>query len=201
VRPGLTKADLTSEAETLRQPLFGNPSILNANGAPLGLGGLRDGSAFAKHGCTRIKDLWSHEERDWKSLSKLGMGYHESNRRWKESITASIPWRPDECAKHPQPGEWIGIPNQNPTSSLDWVYLVLQSGRDTADVIEYKRSAPGERIQATTHQILQLSTANYRQVRILSQDRPGSTFKVTRDPPTPGKKPPLVWVFVWCFVD
>ncbi len=119
VRPGLTKADPTSKAETLKQPLFGNPSILNANGAPLGLGGLRDESAFARHGYTRIKDLWSHEERDWKSLSKLGMGYHESNRRCKESIAASIPWRANECAKHPQPRERIGIPNQNPTSSLD----------------------------------------------------------------------------------
>ncbi|CAK9872041.1 unnamed protein product [Sphagnum jensenii] len=70
MRSGLVKADPTSSVETLRQPLFGNPSILNANGASLGLEGLRDGNAFAKHGCTRIKDLWNHEERDWKGLSK-----------------------------------------------------------------------------------------------------------------------------------
>jgi hypothetical protein len=96
-----------------------NPSILNASGAPLGLEGLRNGNAFARHSCTRIKDLWNLEERNWKSLSKLGMSYHASNRRCKEAITASIPWRPDECASHPQPGEWINIPNPNPASPLD----------------------------------------------------------------------------------
>jgi len=91
VRPKLTKVDPTSLAETLRQPLFGNPSILNASDAPLGLGGLRDGSAFARHGYTKIKDLWNPEERDWKSLTKLRMSYHTSNRKCKEVITASIP--------------------------------------------------------------------------------------------------------------
>lgn len=139
----------------------------------------------------RVKDLWSHEERDWKSLAKLGMSYHVFNRKCKEDIAASIPWRPDEHAKQPQPGEWIGTPNQNPTSPLDWVYLVLQSGRDTTEVIEYKRSTPGGRIQAMTHQNLQLATVSYRQVRILTQERPGSAFKVARDLPVPGKKPPL----------
>jgi len=118
MRLGLIKANPTSSAETLKQSLFGNPSILNASGASLGLEGLRDGSAFARHGCTKIKDLWNPEERNWKSFSKLGMSYHASNRRCKEAITASISWRPDECANHLQPGEWIDIPNPNPTSLL-----------------------------------------------------------------------------------
>jgi hypothetical protein len=73
----------------------------------------------------RIKDLWNPEERDWKNFSKLEMSYHACNRKCKEAITASIPWCPDECASHLQPGEWIGIPNPNPASPLDWVYLVL----------------------------------------------------------------------------
>jgi len=154
MKPGLTKADPTSATETLRQPLFGNPSILNSSGTPLGLGGLRDGNAFASHGCTRVKDLWSHEEKDWKSLAKLGMSYHVFNKKCKEDIAVNIPWHPDGHAKQPQPGEWISTPNQNPTSLLDWVYLVLQSGRNTAEVIEYKRSAPGGRIQATTRRNL-----------------------------------------------
>ncbi len=178
-----------------------NPSIFNASGALLGLGGLRNKNVFARHSCTRIKVLWNLEERDWKSLSKLRMSYLASNRRCKEAITASIPWRPDKCASHPQPGEWIDIPNPNPASPLDWVYLILQSGRDTTDVIEYKRSAPGRRIQATTHQVIQLSTANYRQVRVLSQERSRSTFKVARDPPAPGKKPPLFWIYETGFVQ
>jgi hypothetical protein len=80
VRPTLTKADPTNVAETLRQSLFGNPSILNTSGAPLGIGGLREGSAFACYGCSRIKDLWNHVDKEWKSLSKLGMNYHASNK-------------------------------------------------------------------------------------------------------------------------
>jgi len=50
-------------------------------------------------------------------------------------------------------------------------------------------------------QPIQLATSNYRQVRILTQGKPGSTFKVARDPPAPGKKPPLFWIFESGFVQ
>jgi len=102
VRSGLTKSNPTSAAETLQQPIFGNPSVLNISGTPLGFGGTRDGNAFANHGCTRVKDLWSNAERGWKSLAKLGMSYHENNRKCKEDIAESIPWRPDAYAKQLQ---------------------------------------------------------------------------------------------------
>jgi len=47
-----------------------------------------------------------------------------------------------------------------------------------------------------------LATSNYRQVRILTQEKPSSTFKVARDPPAPGKKPPLFfWIFETGFVQ
>jgi hypothetical protein len=57
VRPGLIKEEPTNNAEILRQPIFGNPLILSESGIPLGLGGLRDGSAFARAGYSRTKDL------------------------------------------------------------------------------------------------------------------------------------------------
>jgi hypothetical protein len=95
------------------QPIFGNPLILNKSGTPLGLGGSKDGSAFMRAGCSRTQDLWNPGAQTWKSLAKLGMSYHENNRKCKEDIAESIPWRPDAYAKQPQPGEWIGIPNQN----------------------------------------------------------------------------------------
>ncbi len=91
VRPGLTKSNPTSAAEILRQPIFGNPSVLNTRGIPLGLGGTRDGNAFANHGYTIVKDLWCNEEKDWKSLAELEMCYHENNRKCKEEIAESIP--------------------------------------------------------------------------------------------------------------
>jgi hypothetical protein len=50
VRSGLIKSDPTNNAEILKQPLFGNPSILNSNDSPLGISSLREGNAFAHSG-------------------------------------------------------------------------------------------------------------------------------------------------------
>jgi len=147
------------------------------------------------------KDLWNPVEKEWKSLSKLGMNYHASNKRCKEAITANIPWRPNKCISHPQPGEWIGNLNPNSDTPLNWVYFVLRSAQGKAEVIEYKRIAPNGRIQATTHQVILLSTANYRPVRVLSQERSGATYKVAKDPLAPGKKPLLFWIFEIGFVQ
>ncbi len=91
VRPGLTKTVPTSTAEILRQPIFGNPSILSHLGAPLGLSGLSEGNAFARAG-TRIKDLWNQAGQEWKSLAELGMSYHASNKKHKDTFIACIPW-------------------------------------------------------------------------------------------------------------
>ncbi len=52
VRSGLIKSDPTNSAKILRQPLFGNPSILNSNGSLLGINGLKEGNAFAHFGCS-----------------------------------------------------------------------------------------------------------------------------------------------------
>ncbi len=100
VRPGLTKSDPTTAAEVLRQPLFGNPSILSTRGTPLGVSGMGERCAFAHSGCSRVKDLWSPENNKWKGLSDLGMSHHASNRRCRDIITTSIPWRPDEYDNH-----------------------------------------------------------------------------------------------------
>ncbi len=59
VRPGLGKVAPTCTAKVLRQPIFGNPLILNQLGAPLGLSRISEGNAFTRAGCTRIKDLWN----------------------------------------------------------------------------------------------------------------------------------------------
>jgi hypothetical protein len=46
VRPDLIKSDPTNSDKVLRQPLFGNPSILNSRGIPLGVGGVSEGNAL-----------------------------------------------------------------------------------------------------------------------------------------------------------
>jgi hypothetical protein len=71
------------------------------------------------------------------------------------------------------------------------MYIVLKYTRDKANVIEFKKITPNDRIQATTRQAL----TNYRPVKVLSQDKPGIILKVAKDPSALGKKPPLYWIF------
>ncbi|CAK9878017.1 unnamed protein product [Sphagnum jensenii] len=189
VRPGLTKANPTNKTETLKQPFFGNSLILNTSGTSLGIGGRREGYAFTRSGCSRVKDLWNLKDNEWKSLSELGMNYHASNKRCKDAIIGNIPWRPDECTGHIRAGDWISSRAPNPGTPLDWIYFVLESDQSKANVIEFQKNTPSGRIQALTHQVPTLSTANYRPIRVLSQERSESTLKVTKDPPAPGKKP------------
>jgi hypothetical protein len=49
---GSNTAIPTNMAEILRQPIFGNPLILNQLRVPLGLSDLSKGNAFAHAGCT-----------------------------------------------------------------------------------------------------------------------------------------------------
>jgi hypothetical protein len=64
VRSGLRKSEPTNLAETLRQPVFGNPLITNQDGKPLGFSGKSEGNAFANAKCSRINDFWDSEEED-----------------------------------------------------------------------------------------------------------------------------------------
>jgi hypothetical protein len=57
VRPRFYKSEPTNSAEALRQPVFGNPLILNQEGKPLGLNGKSEGNSLANAGCSRIRDF------------------------------------------------------------------------------------------------------------------------------------------------
>jgi hypothetical protein len=74
VRPGLIKEEPSNNAKIFRQPIFGNPLILNKSGIPLGLGGSRDGSAFARAGYSRMKDLWNPGAQTWKMTHSQVLG-------------------------------------------------------------------------------------------------------------------------------
>jgi hypothetical protein len=201
VRSGLIKLDLTNSAEILRQPLFGNPSILNSNGSPLERSGLREGNAFAHSGCSRVKDLRNVANKEWKSLTEMKMGHHPSNRSSLVRITTSIPWRPNELNNRIQIGDWINKPDPSLCTSPDWIYYMLEPHRSTAKAIEFKKITPSGLIQATTHTVIMLSTKGYQPVRILSQDQHGSTLKVARDAPTPGKSLLIYWIFETGFIQ
>lgn len=114
-----------------------------------------------------------------------------ANRLSRGTITSSIPWRPDEHECHFRIGDWIANPTPRGGSPLDWVYLVLEPADVIALVLEFQKIMPGGRIQAMTNQTIKISTIKHRLVRVLSQERPGATFKVARKPPIQGKAPLL----------
>jgi len=201
VRSGLTKTDPTNSAEILRQPLFGNPSILNVNGSPFGISRLREGNAFVHSGCSRVKGLRNVASKEWKSLIEMSMSHHPTNKDSLARITASIPWNPEELNNRVQAGDWISKPDPNMLTSPDWIYYVLESHRGTAKVIEFKKITPNGIIKATTHAAITLPTKGYRPVRILSQDKHSSTLKVARDAPIPSKSPLTFWIFKTGFIQ
>jgi len=65
VRAGFVKTKPTSHAKVLGQPIFSNPLITNV--------------ASTKAGCTRVKDLWDRENREWMNLSTFGINFHVIN--------------------------------------------------------------------------------------------------------------------------
>ncbi len=87
------------------------------------------------------------------------------------------------------------------STSPDWIYYVLEPHQGTAKVIEFKKITSSGIIKATMHATITLSTKGYRPVRILSQDKHGSTLKVARDAPILGKNPLTFWIFETGFIQ
>ncbi len=200
IRPGLTKEEPTSMAEMLRQPLFGNPSFINSNGAPLGISGQSEGYAFTRSRHTRVKDMWNHEVQEWKSLSDLGMHFHASNITSKDIIIGSIPRRPNSFSFDVQPGDWISNIAPSSGAPLDWVYYVLESLPNKVIVLEFKRILASGQIRATSHQKHSLLLDNHISVRVLSQEGHGATFRITKNPPSASQKTTFYWIFELGFI-
>jgi hypothetical protein len=122
VTPGLCKSEPTNSAETLRQPVFGNPLIVNQEGKPLGLSGKSEGNSLANARCSRVRDFWDSEEKEWKGLTALRVCFHPSNRRNRDLIIASIPWDPATFNNVPLAGEWISKKEAGQIGPPEWVY-------------------------------------------------------------------------------
>jgi hypothetical protein len=108
---------------------------------------------------------------------------------------SSIPWRPDEYDCHIRVGDWIANPTPNSSNPLDKVYLVLELTRNKAIVIEFKKTTTNGHIQSTSLQAITITTADYRSIIVLSQEKPGATLKVAREPSAQSKNPLLYWIF------
>jgi len=168
VRPGLCKSELTNSVETLRQPIFGNPLILNQEGKPLGLSGKSEGNSLANAECSRIRDFWDAEEKEWKGLFALGVSFHPSNRQNRELIIASIPWDPATSNNVLSAGEWVNKKEAGQTGPLEWVYQVVETSQSTANVSEFRRISHTGRIQATGSHTITIPLEGYEPVRVLA---------------------------------
>jgi hypothetical protein len=122
VKAGLAKIKPTSQVEVLRQPIFSKPLVTNYVGQPLGVNGLSEGRAITKAGCTRIKDLWDQEDKEWKSLSALKMSSHITNQTSRDIIIFSILWNPITFPNNFKIGDWISNKAMGHLAPLTWIY-------------------------------------------------------------------------------
>jgi hypothetical protein len=167
VRSGLRKSEPTNSAETLRQPIFGNPLITNQDGRPLGLNGKSEGNVLMNAGRSRIEDFWDSEE-EWKGLLDLGVSSHPTNRLNQNLIINSIPWDPATTRKMPVVGEWVSKIESDLTAPPDWVYQIIDTNHVIASAKEFKKLSSAGRIQATSSYDVIIPLKGYKPVRVLA---------------------------------
>ncbi len=104
-----------------------------------------------------------------------------------EIIIVNIPWNPSTYINRFQAGDWIGKRVFKNNIALAWVYHVTM-------VI------PTGLIRAVNSQVITLSFEGYHPIKVLSQEKHGTPFKVARELPSL-TKPPLFWIFESDFFD
>jgi hypothetical protein len=201
VRPGLCKSEPINSTEILRQPVFGNPLIVNQEGKPLGLSDRNEGNSLANAGCSRVRDFWDSEEKDWKGLSALGVSSHPANKRNMDLIISSIPWDPATSNNTPSACEWISKKEARQTGPPQWIYQVVETAQSTANVLEFRKISRTGRIQTTGTRPSTIPLEGYEPVRILAQEKYGATFRLAKDLPILGKKPLLYWILGLRFIS
>jgi hypothetical protein len=162
-----------------------NPLIVNQKGKPLGLIGRSEGNSLANAGCSRVRDFWDSEEKDWKGLSALGVSFHPINRRNRDLIITSIPWDPAASNNVPSTGEWISKKEAGQTGPPEWIYQVVGTTQSTANVSEFRRISHTGRIQATGSHTITIPLEGYEPIRVLAQDSHETTFRLAKDLPLP----------------
>ncbi len=158
---------------------------MNQKGKPLGLSGRSEGNSLANAECSKIRDFWDSEEKDWKGLSALGVSFHPINRRNRDLIITSIPWDPAASNNVPSTGEWISKKEAGQTGLLEWIYQVVRTTQCTANVSEFRRIFYTGRIEATGSHTITIPLEGYEPIRVLAQDTHKTTFRLAKDLPLP----------------
>jgi hypothetical protein len=200
VRAGLVKTKPTLQAEVLKQPIFNNPLVTNVVGRTLGVNGLNERHAITKVGCTKIKDLWDWEDREWKSLLTLGMNSHIINRINKNIIISNIPWNPVAFPSRFQTGNWISTKVACHLAPLTWIYQMMGVFSNLVKAIEFRKISPNDLIRVVSSQKVTLSPEGYHLIKVLSPKTTRNPVKVVRDffmlP-----KFSFIWIFETNFIE
>jgi hypothetical protein len=192
VRPGLRKSEPTNSAKILRQPIFGNPFIMNPDGKPLGFSGKSERNALANAGCSRIRDFWHSNEDKWKDLVDLGVSLQTTNRVNRKLIIDSIPWNPTTANKKPMVGDWVSKKEPDQTAPPDWIYQITDTNHDTASAKEYKKFSSTGCIKVTSPHDVIIPLKGYKPVRVLEQEGHGATLRPAKGFPPREKTPDLL---------
>jgi hypothetical protein len=73
IRGGLNKADPSSLAKILRQPIFGSLQVLSSKDEPFRARNKNEGRPLANKGITKLKHLWDAKTKVWKPMASLGL--------------------------------------------------------------------------------------------------------------------------------
>jgi hypothetical protein len=134
-------------------------------------------------------------------VAELGMSYHASNKKCKETFIASIPWPLFEHTSPFKNGDWISDPEPVACPPLEWIYFVLEATASHPRAVEFRRMTSEGRIQASTTQIITIATCSHLSVRILSQESSRASLRITKELKTPNKKTPVFWIFEFGFIQ
>lgn len=200
VRAGLVKTKPTSQAKVLKQPIFDNPLVTNVVDRTLGVNGLSEGRAITKAGCTKIKDLWDWEDREWKSLPTLGMNSHIINRINKNIIISNIPWNPIAFPSRFQTSNWISTKVACHLTPLTWIYQMMGVFSNLVKAIEFRRISLNDLIRVVNSQEVTLSPEGYHLIKVLSPKKTRNPFKVVKDF-FMLLKFSFIWIFETSFIE
>ncbi len=129
------------------------------------------------------------------------MSLHPANRLNRSLIIASIPWDPATITSKLIVRDWVSKKEAKQVTPPEWVYQIIDITHTTANAKEFKKSPDAGGIQATSSHNTIIPLEGYTPVRVLAQEGHGATLKLAKDVPSPGKKPPIYWIFEFGFIS
>lgn len=105
--------------EMQRQPIFGNPLIVDSQERPLGFGQSSGLHRWAGAGFVKVGDLWDGQKEDWISRWQLTQRIHRYRYRdqWHTTRTHILTYVPWDLRRPPllKSGDWLGnFPPEGP---------------------------------------------------------------------------------------